>query len=213
MTLLIAWTSYGLGKGNLSVPAISAISDSSKLDFELRTARQKITALTLEIEKLKRSAQVDYKTAEQSQKIIRDKEIQIQRQQQELAFYRKLLSPESVKLGVDVKDFSVRASVNQGEYYYDFLLMRSGGSKKVAKGKISISIDGIQGDVMRRIDVASADQDQIKYSFKYFQRLSGIFDLPSDFQPQKVSLVIAPSSKSSDKHKNSYVWQELINGS
>ena len=213
LLVVIAWTSYCLGKGKLSMPKLLALGESSKLDSEMRIAKQEISALTLEIEKLRRSAQVDFETAEQSQKILIDKEIQIQRQEQELAFYRKLLSPESVRLGVDIKDFSVRASVNQGEYYYDFLLMQSGGSKKLAKGKIGISIDGVQGDVMRRIDVASTKQDQLKYSFKYFQRLSGIFDLPGDFEPQKVSLVIAPSSKSLDQHKNSYVWQELINGS
>ncbi|OUV63777.1 MAG: hypothetical protein CBC79_00450 [Gammaproteobacteria bacterium TMED119] len=213
LLIVIAWTSYSLGKGKLSMPDVLAIGESSKLESEVRMAKQQISALRLEIEKLRRSAQVDYETAEQSQKILIDKEIQIQRQAQELAFYRKLLSPESVKLGVDIRDFSVRASVNPGEYYYDFLLMQSGGSKKPAKGKIGISIDGLQGDVMRRIDVASAKQDQLSYSFKYFQRLSGIFDLPSDFTPQKVSLVIAPSAKSLAQHKNSYVWQELINGS
>lgn len=208
----IALVSFNLGSDRV-VWSVDFMDQFGRQDKHLISARDQIGALTIEVEKLKRNAKVDAETTEHNQRILREKEIQIQRQEQELAFYRKLLAPESVNSGVKVKDFSVRASVQDSAYYYDFLLMQSGGGNKMAKGKVSISVDGSQGDVMRRIDIMPDDTDAMKYSFKYFQRLSGVFDLPANFKPQNVTLVISPSSKSIDKYKSSYLWQELMNRS
>ena len=212
ITAGIALVSFNLGSGRIAW-SVDFMDQFGRQDKHLIFAHEQIDALTIKVEKLKRNAKVDAETTEQNQRILREKEIQIQRQEQELAFYRKLLAPESVNSGVNVKDFSVRASMQESAYYYDFLLMQSGGGNEIAKGKVSISVDGSQGDVMRRIDILPDDTDAMKYSFKYFQRLSGVFDLPANFKPQNVTLIISPATKSIDKYKSNYLWQELMNGS
>lgn len=207
---------YALVGGEISLSVLHDRQEKKQLLKQLQEAREQLVQRDFQIKKLTRVAQVDVKTHEHGQQILRDMQLQIQKQEEELAFYRKLLTPEETQSGVDIKDFSVRVSVDEDEYYYDFLLMQSSLSKKAAKGKIRISIDGMQDDMMRRIEVSGSETqvaESIDYSFKYFQRYSGVFKLPENFHPEVVHLSVVPSSKSMKKFKNDYSWQELINGS
>lgn len=207
---------YTLGGGKISLAFLYDRQEKMQLQIQLQETQKQLAQRDFQIKKLSREAQVDVKTYEHSQQILRDLQLQIQKQEEELAFYRKLLAPEETQSGVDIKDFSVRVSVNEGEYYYDFLLMQSSLNKKPAKGNIKISIDGMQDDMMRRIEVSggmAAAADSIDYSFKYFQRYNGVFTLPKNFYPEVVHLSVIPSSRSMKKFNNDYSWQELINGS
>ena len=71
---------------------------------------------------------------------------------------------------------------------------------------------------MHRIEVfdaADVTGDAIAYSFKYFQRLNGAFELPENFVPKKILVEVKPDSKSKSKQpiQMSYSWNELISGS
>ena len=207
---------YSLGGGEISWSFLYNQEQMNKLRVQLEETQAQIAKRDFQIKKLNRESQVDVKTHEHGQQILREMQLEIQKQQEELAFYRKLLTPKETQSGVDVKDFSVRVSVNEGEYYYDFLLMQNNPSKKLAKGKINISIDGMQGDMMKRIDIsgeATTGSDSVAYSFMYFQRYNGVFKLPENFHPEVMHLSVTPSSKSMKKFKNDYSWQELIKGS
>ena len=207
---------YTLGGGKISLAFLYDKQERNQLQIQLREKQEQLAQRDFQIKKLTREAQVDVKTYEHGQQILRDMQLQIQKQEEELAFYRKLLALEETQSGVDIKDFSVRLSVNEGEYYYDFLLMQSSLNKKAAKGNIRISIDGMQDDMMRRIEVSGSSTeatDLIDYSFRYFQRYNGVFKLPENFYPEVVHLSVIPSSQSMKKFKHDYSWQELINGS
>ena len=148
---------------------------------------------------------------------MREKEIKIAKLTEELVFYRSLLSPEKSNEGVELRDFSLRSAGNNA-YYYDFLLTQSNRSKKLAKGKINVTIDGKKDGEMHRIEVfdaADVTGDAIAYSFKYFQRLNGAFELPENFVPKKILVEVKPDSKSKSKQpiQMSYSWNELISGS
>ena len=113
---------YKLGGGKISLAFLYDRQEKMQLQIQLQETQKQLAQRDFQIKKLSREAQVDVKTYEHSQQILRDLQLQIQKQEEELAFYRKLLAPEETQSGVDIKDFSVRVSVNEGEYYYDFLL-------------------------------------------------------------------------------------------
>ena len=217
MLALVAatWVGYFLGSAGISFPFEESSKTVAQFENELDESRQRIRDLEKEITRLVKSTEVEMQAAEQNKHTLREKEIQISKLNEELVFYRSLLAPENAGAGVKVRDFSLRAS-GTSEYHYDFLLTQSSRNNKVAKGKVSVTIDGKQGDIMRRIkvtDIKSSAGKSLKYSFKYFQRLNGVFQLPENFKPQQVLVEVAPSSQSKSPMQLSYTWQELISGS
>ena len=216
LVLVVAmWMGYVMGSAGISLPFKDKSESVAQLKKELGVSREKIRELEKEITRLVKSTEVEMQAAEQNKHTLREKEIKLSKLNEELVFYRSLLAPENAGTGVEIRDFNLRAS-GASEYYYDFLLTQSSRNNKVAKGKVNVTIDGKQGDIMKRIkvtDIKSSSDKSLKYSFKYFQRLNGVFELPEDFKPQQVLVEVAPSSQSKPPMQLSYTWQELISGS
>lgn len=211
----VMWLGYFMGSAGISIPFKDNSESVAQLKKELDVSRQKIGELEKEITRLVKSTEVEMQAAEQNKHTLREKEIQLSKLNEELVFYRSLLAPENAGSGVEIRDFNLRAS-GASKYYYDFLLTQSSRNNRVAKGKVNVTIDGKQGDIMRRIkvtDMKSSSGKSLMYSFKYFQRLNGVFVLPDDFKPQQVLVEVAPSSQSKQPMQLSYTWQELISGS
>ena len=211
----VAWAFYAVGAAGIDLPFEDNEQSVAELRVDLGKAKKEQKSLRREVARLTRSTQVELQAAEQTKQTLREKEMEILKLTEELVFYRSLLAPEKAKVGVEIRDFNLRSS-GESEYYYDFLLTQSSRSKRVAKGKINVTIDGKKNGEMHRIDVfdvATATGDTIKYSFKYFQRLNGAFELPDDFEPKKILVEIKPEAKSKQPIQLSYSWNELISGS
>ena len=211
----VAWAFYEVGAAGIDLPFQDKEQSVAELRIELKNANKDIKSFRREVAHLKRSTQVELQAAEQTKQTLREKEMEILKLTEELVFYRSLLAPEKANVGVEVRDFNLRAA-GHSEYYYDFLLTQSSRNKRVAKGKVNVTIDGKQDGEMHRIqvlDIAAATGDAMKYSFKYFQRLNGAFELPADFQPKKILVEVEPDSKTKEPIQISYSWNELISGS
>ncbi len=211
----VAWAFYAVGAAGIDLPFQNKEQSVAELRIELKDAKKDVKSLRREVAHLTRSTQVEVLAAEQTKQTLREKELEILKLTEELVFYRSLLAPEKANVGVEVRDFNLRAA-GHSEYYYDFLLTQSSRNKRVAKGKVNVTIDGKQNGEMHRIqvlDIAAATGDAMKYSFKYFQRLNGAFELPADFQPKKILVEVEPDSKTKEPIQISYSWNELISGS
>ena len=213
----VAWAFYEVGAAAIDLPFEDNKQSVAELRADLVAAKKDVKSLRREVASLTRSTQVELQATEQNKQTLREKEIKIAKLTEELVFYRSLLSPEKSNEGVELRDFSLRSAGNNA-YYYDFLLTQSNRSKKLAKGKINVTIDGKKDGEMHRIEVfdaADVTGDAIAYSFKYFQRLNGAFELPENFVPKKILVEVKPDSKSKSKQpiQMSYSWNELISGS
>ncbi len=214
--LIVGWIFYWLGSIGYRVPVMTDNIEMAEVRASLTTADNENRKLRREVARLTRSTQIDMQAAEQIKQTLHEKELEILKLTEELVFYRSLLAPEKSSAGLEVRDFSVRLSPSDGEYYYDFLLTQSSRSKRVAKGRVSFSVDGKQKGVMRRLelkDIGAGNLEPIKYSFKYFQRLNGVFELPENFEPKQILIEVEPDGKSKQPLHLSFSWNELISGS
>lgn len=211
----VAWFFYSLGAGEFEWPLKEIGWTQHESDSDVKRIRSENNRLVKELARTERAFKVDQESATRVQEMLQEKDLKILKLNEELAFYRSLLAPEKVGAGVQVKDFTLRGSENNGEYYFNVLLIRLGESNRAVKGNVILSVDGKQSGEMRRLDIKSVENENkksIKYSFKYFQRLYGRFELPDDFSPQKVIIRIKPDDKNAEPVLVSFSWNELITG-
>ncbi len=213
---IVSWLFYWMGSEGYRLPVMTENIEMADIRSDLKTADKDNRDLRREVARLQRSTQIDVQAAEQIKKTLYEKELEILKLTEELVFYRSLLAPEKASLGLEVRDFSLRVSPREGEFYYDFLLTQSSKSKRIAKGSVTFVVDGKQAGTMRRLeldDIGAATGESLKYSFKYFQRLNGVFELPENFEPQQILIEVEPASKSKQPLHLSFSWNELISGS
>ena len=59
-------------------------------------------------------------------------------------------------------------------------------------------------------DISEVTDTSLKFSFKYFQKLSGSFSLPDDFEPSSVRVEVLRDKKKAKPIVASYNWKDVF---
>jgi hypothetical protein len=176
-----------------------------------------IVDLQTQVEMLKAELQMQEATNAVMQKELMDQIDEMYEQRRELAFYRRIMAPEKEASGVVIEDFVITATASEGFYRFRLVLMQLKRTKLFAKGRITLSLEGSQNGEPTVLDLAKlaelSDQ-QIKFSFRYFQEIEGAFTLPEGFVPERVEVgasVPARGSRKATATARMFSWQQLLN--
>ena len=145
--------------------------------------------------------------------------INIQREvltlKEELVFYRGIVAPSQVNLGVNLQELSVKKSAKEGFYHYKLVLTKTGRSKFSIRGDVHISIQGLDDGENKSLalnDMSELKKNELKYSFKYFQIFEGDIQLPKQFYPEMVKVVVKSRTKKVKSTESTFNWAELVSG-
>ena len=129
---------------------------------------------------------------------------QLENLQEEVTFYKSLMSPEDVPQGLSIQALELRR-LNQG-YEFELLLTQVALRRTYIGGEIRVDFIGRaqqqRGEVGDQVvksftELADEAQYPFKFRFRYFQDIKGQFSLPSDFEPERI-LVTASRSGEED---------------
>jgi hypothetical protein len=102
------------------------------------------------------------------------------RMKEDVAFYKSILN-EGGTIGVP-KIYSVKLikGAHPGEYQYQILLVQSGRHDKLIQGALQLVLNSMQDGkpMVYRVE-PEGQQKVIKVNFKYYQRIEGSFNVPS----------------------------------
>jgi len=135
-------------------------------------------------------------------------------QKEELVFYRGIVSPKDVALGVNLQTFEMRKKNNQNQYSYKMILTKNGKSTKKIRGGANIVIRGENDGAvseLRMSDLALENPGKdTKFSFKYFQVFEGDIALPDGFEPFEVEIGIKPTTKKVKSFSETISWTRVL---
>ena len=131
----------------------------------------------------------------------------------QLAFYEKVMAPEKQTTGLFVESVKIVATKTPDKYHFQVTLVQQQLKRRYSKGYIELVFAGQEGDKQIKLklaDVAKLSNKDLKFSFQYFQIISGEFTLPANFIPENV-LVSAILTKSRwqkyGRKEKSFSWQ------
>lgn len=134
---------------------------------------------------------------------------------EELVFYRGIVAPSAVNLGVNLQEVTIVQSVKENVYHYKIVLTKIGRSKFSIRGDIQLSIQGLvdgKTKVLPLNDMSEFKKNELKYSFKYFQIFEGDILLPKQFYPEEVKVDVKSRTKKVKSIKGTFNWAELVSG-
>ena len=124
------------------------------------------------------------------------------------AFFRNLLSPDQGPGPISIYHFKMeRNPLLPSEYRYGLLILNSGKREQEFVGSVQFLVTGEQAGkkvVTVHPEAAevpgNADKPQtIKVSFKYYQRLEGVFQLPAGLTPKSVQVRVFEAGNAQPK--------------
>lgn len=132
--------------------------------------------------------QLANKKAQSLLKAAAEQEFELKKQ---LAFYEKVMAPEKQSAGLLIENVKITAGKQANQYNFQVTLVQQELKRRYSKGYVDITFEGTEGDETQQLELAKVSnltREQLKFSFQYFQIISGEFILPEGFIAENITV-------------------------
>ena len=166
--------------------------------------------LRREITGLRTSQEIDQETYAQVESNLGQLQLRIQAQEEELAFYQGIISPENGLAGLRVQTLNLTKAEPERHYVLRLVLVQAISHDRRVAGVVRFNIEGVRDGEAEELSpeevLVDAESGDIPYAFRYFQGLRRELVLPADFQPSQMNVEIWPQGSGGRPILHSYEW-------
>jgi hypothetical protein len=134
---------------------------------------------------------------------------QVDRQSQELAFYRGVVAQNANTLGVKIEQLRITAGKRPATFTVHMSLVRSGRADSAASGTVHLSLDGSYGGSARSLDLPALSGGQVRelrYNFRYLQSFDQDLSVPLAFKPEQLVVEVQSSRHDVAPLSQTFLW-------
>jgi len=179
----------------------------------IATRDQTIEELSRRLAILETSQEIDRETYAQLEDNLGDLQAQIQAQEEELAFYRGIISPEDGAAGLRIQTLELRPGDAEHAYLLHLVLVQAITHDRRISGSVRFEIAGLLGSepVQFGLDELTSEEarGELAYNFRYFQDLQRRIVLPQGFEPNQVLMEIRPREPSGAAATQAFEWSAI----
>lgn len=214
--LAVAWIAsvalaWWLG-GRNAAPDLAAIRDraegstraANELGSSMEVAQRRIAVL-------EQSDQVSRLANESLQKTLREREGDLAKLRDDVAFYQRLVGGETGR-GLKVQELALRPIGRSNAYGFRVLLTRNAQAGETNRGAVTVRVSGAGGGKLMQLEWDRLQQETgatpLVYDFKYFQQLESSLILPVGFEPDRV--VVRARASDGKTVEESFAWQAAL---
>ena len=184
-------------------------------DWERRLGEQTAEAdeLRSQLAILRTGREIDDETYSQVKANLSDLQARIQAQEEELVFYRGIVSPQDGVAGLRIQSLDVLPADGERRYSLRIVLVQAIVHSRRVGGVVRLQLEGVRDGQMTSLDVADlvtdGDDYDMAYQFRYFQGLECEIELPVGFEPQRLAVEIVPSEQRAERQSQSFEWAHV----
>jgi len=179
-----------------------------------------IARLELAVEDLRRqqaifetSREIDRETYARVESNLSQQQARIQAQEEELAFYRGIVSPQDGKAGLRIQNLQVFPSDSEQNHVLKLMLVQAIMQSNRVSGVVRVKLIGSLDDEAAEFDLeqlaTGGAPPELSYGFRYFQSLEQELSLPVGFQPDTVEVEIWPTEPRGEPVTQSFQWSAV----
>lgn len=133
---------------------------------------------------------------------------------EQVTFYQKVVAPELSEDGFSIDGVQVAKTASENYFQLSMVLIQQTRVKSTINGVLNIQIHGSQNDRPTQLslaDIAMIEDDELRYSFKYFQTKELLFALPEGFIPERlvINTDIRQYRRSRGNYSRTLEWAEI----
>ena len=210
LTVGCLYLSFELGRYQSGYSIVDHRRERAALNERLTEQQEADDELRRELAIAKTAGEIDRATYSQVESTLGDLQAQIQAQEEELVFYRGIVSPQDGVAGLRIQSLEVLPSDGEGRYLLRLLLVQAIVHSRRVSGAVKLQLEGTKDGQTTSFDVAELvvpDQPyDTAYEFRYFQGLEAELALPLNFEPQRVAVEIWPNQPKGERINQTFDW-------
>ena len=181
------------------------------LEREISSLQVENAELSRQLTMLDRSSVMDQRATEEVQTIVRDLREREAQLEQDIVYYRQVVSEETEDTGLVVGQIDIRATREVGRFRYKVVMrQQDADGDTFLIGHVNVNLVGIMDDeqVILALRDISEEQDQldVRLRFKYFQNIEGEMVLPDGFEPDRVQIAAVATEPVGKSINHNFSW-------
>ena len=207
------YLAFELGRYQSGFSIFDARREHASLERQLKEERTASDELRRQLAIAETAGEIDRATYDQIKSSLSDLEAQIQAQEEELVFYRGIVSPQDGVAGLRIQSLEVLPSDGEGRYLLRLLLVQAIVHSRRVSGAVKLRLEGMQDGLTASFDIAElavpGQSYDMAYEFRYFQGLEAELSLPAAFEPARVLVEIWPNEARAERINQTFEWPEV----
>jgi len=209
----VLYLTYELGRYQSGYSILDHRRERAQLTKQLAEERGVSDELRRQLAIGETSSEIDRATYAQVETTLADLQAQIQTQEEELVFYRGIVSPQDRVAGLRIQSLEALPGDGEGRYLVRLLLVQAIQHRARVSGAVKLQLEGIQDGQMASFDAADlvvpGEPYDMAYEFRYFQGLEAELALPAGFEPQRMTVEILPSEARAEHINQTFEWPAI----
>ena len=207
------YLAFELGRYRSGYSIMDTRRERDDLEQRLKEEQAASDELRRQLAIAETAGEIDRETYSEIKSSLSDLEAKIQAQEEELVFYRGIVSPQDGVPGLRIQSLEVLPGDGEGRYLLRLLLVQAIVHSRRVSGAVKLQLEGMQGGQTTSFDIAElaepGESYDMAYEFRYFQGLETELSLPAGFEPQRVLVEIWPNEARAERINQTFEWPQV----
>lgn len=210
-TVLVAVVGgYFYGRFDAAREQVITSADNQRLENQLIELRQQADALLAQVAISDSTSMMDQRANEEVQGTINSLRQQVMQLEQDVSFYRQVMSPETAEAGFVITEMTLTSAEQVNAYRYKAVFRQTGAGESLLEGTVQIDVIGTRNGETVAIPLqelmAEPGNFEGKLGFRYFQNLEGEIQIPADFTPGQIEIRAESKKPRTAKVERNFSW-------
>jgi hypothetical protein len=206
----VGYLIFELGRYQAGYSSVDAQAEAEALGAEITALQQSNESLRRQIAVFETSREIDQEAYAQVEVNLAELQASIQSQEEELAFYRGIVSPADGAAGLKIEEFELLPSGSGEAFVMRLVLVQAMKHDRRVSGVVKLNVHGERAGTDATLAlpelVAEGESTELAYSFRYFQDLERQLILPAGFLPNRVDVELRPKGRGGKPVSQSFDW-------
>lgn len=208
-----AYLSFELGRFQAGYSLLDVRRQTEEFSSAIIESEATIAELQRQVARLDTSREIDQETYSTIETNLAELQARIQAQEEELVFYRGIVSPGDGVAGLRVQSVEVTPGVNGESHILSLLLVQAIVQNERVTGSVRPRLHGtLEGEAVElgldEFGFESSATD-IPYGFRIYQDLIVLLALPDGFLPTELEIQVWPRSPRGETIVQSFPWSTI----
>jgi len=207
------YLSFELGRYQAGYSLLDVREQTDDFAASIAESAATISELQNQVARLETSREIDRETYSTIEANLAELQARIQAQEEELVFYRGIVSPGDGVAGLRIQNVEVEPGVNGESHILRLLLVQAIVQNERVTGSVRPRLIGtLDGESVElgldEFGFESSSTD-IPYGFRIYQDLIVLLSLPEGFLPTELEIQVWPRSPRGETIVQSFPWSTI----
>lgn len=212
LLLIVAAGVYGMfefGRYSAGFDSVAALKQRAALRREIEGHEATISDLRAKVAQLEATTVGQTREREEVQRTIGELQAQVARANQELAFFRGIVTQNANSAEVKIQQARIVATSTANKFRIRVTLVQPMKPDTVVSGVVILSVDGEVDGKPGRADFATLSGGQrreIPFTFRYLENIEQEITVPPGMKPQQLQVEVRSNRRGAAPVQQAYVW-------